>query len=478
MNVATNWQTKPCLIFNSSYPIKNKNLISCGATFSLSLRQFNLFCLNRKPIPKIILFGLFILITSCSIKGPKRTAGIDFEKPNYPQKRSNKFEYRKNKLQNKKAPDSTYKDQHIQSTSDLKGFADDMDSASLDRAINNQLAVMFEQDETSTVRLGELTITQGQLIETLQAFQKLLQKNLSQKEFNKKVSEEFLLYRVGKGKNKKVLFTGYYRPVIPASPTPTPRYRFPIYQMPVKNFQMVLRQSGIKLVGSNRGITRIRKTLSAKNWKNLTRKEIDIEGALNNQGLEVAWLENELERYFLHIQGSGVLKFPDGTLQGVRYQGSNNYSYNSIGKQMISDGVITTSEGSMQGIKKYFAKNPHNIPKYLNQNKRYIFFELSNEGAIGSGGGELVGGRSIATDKSIYPAGGLVFVKIRQPILDSNNKIKLWKPISRFVIDQDTGSAIRGKARADLYFGTGQKAGEKAGHYHEKGEAYYLIKKN
>ncbi len=429
-------------------------------------------------ISKIILFGFFILIISCSIKGPKHTKDIYTEKPKYAQKRSNKFEYRKNKLQNKKAPDSVYKNQQIKSISDLKDFKDDMDSASLDRAINNQLTVMFEQDETSPVRLGDFTITQGRLIETLQAFQKLLQKNLPQEEFNKKVSEEFLLHRAGKGKNKKVLFTGYYRPVIPASPNPSPRYRFPIYRMPAKNFQVVHRQSGIQLVGSNRGITKIRKTLSEKNWKNLTRKEIDIEGALNNQGLEVAWLENELERYFLHIQGSGVLKFPDGTLQGVRYQGSNNYSYKSIGKQMLRDGVITTSEGSMQGIKKYFAKNPNNIPKYLNQNKRYIFFEFSDEGAIGSGGGELVGGRSIATDKSIYPAGGLVFVKIRKPILNINNKIESWKPISRFVIDQDTGSAIRGKARADLYFGTGQEAGEKAGHYHEKGEAYYLLKKN
>ena len=353
-----------------------------------------------------------------------------------------------------------------------------MDPASLKRAIDNQLAVMFEQDETSPVRLGDFTLTRGRLIETLEAFQNLLQKNLPQEEFNRKVSEKFLLYRVGKGKNKKILFTGYYRPVITASPVPTPRYRFPLYQMPDKDFQMVRNQPGIRLIGSNSGIKQISKTQSGDNWRSLTREEIDSKGALDNQGLEVAWLENELERYFLHIQGSGVLEFPDGTRQGVRYQGSNKYSYNSIGKKMIRDGVITTSQGSMQEIKKYFANNPQNISKYLSQNKRYIFFTLSDEGAIGSGGGELVGGRSIATDKSIYPAGGLVFIKVRQPVLDANNKIKSWKAISRFVIDQDTGSAIRGKARADLYFGTGKEAGAKAGHYHEKGEVYYLIKKS
>ena len=445
----------------------------------LSQRQFNSPYKNYQLIPQVLLLGIYFLIASCSTKDPNRTANIYQEKPyKYGQKQDNKFDYRKNRLQTKKQPESVLKDPPIDSIADLKGFTDDMDSASLKRAINNQLAVMFEQDKASPVRLGNFTLTRGRLVETLQAFQKLLQKNLPQEEFNKKVSKEFLLYRVGKGKRKKMLFTGYYRPVIPASPIPTPRYRFPIYQMPEKDLQMVKKQSGIRLVGSKSGITKIRKIQSGKNWRSLTREEIDIKGALDKHGLEVAWLENELERYFLHIQGSGVLEYPDGRRQGVRYQGSNKYSYNGIGKLMIRDGVITTSEGSMQGIKKYFAQNPQNIPKYLNQNKRYIFFTLSDEGAIGSGGGELVGGRSIATDKSIYPAGGLVFIKVRQPVLDSNYKIKSWKPISRFVIDQDTGSAIRGNARADLYFGTGKEAGAKAGRYHEKGEVYYLIKKS
>ena len=445
----------------------------------LSQRQFNSPYKNYQLIPQVLLLGIYFLIASCSTKDPNRTTSIYQEKPyKYGQKQDNKFDYRKNRLQTKKQPESVLKDPPIDSIADLKGFTDDMDSASLKRAINNQLAVMFEQDKASPVRLGNFTLTRGRLVETLQAFQKLLQKNLPQEEFNKKVSKEFLLYRVGKGKRKKMLFTGYYRPVIPASPIPTPRYRFPIYQMPEKDLQMVKKQSGIRLVGSKTGITKIRKIQSGKNWRSLTREEIDTKGALDKHGLEVAWLENELERYFLHIQGSGVLEYPNGRRQGVRYQGSNKYSYNGIGKLMIRDGVITTSEGSMQGIKKYFAQNPQNISKYLNQNKRYIFFTLSDEGAIGSGGGELVGGRSIATDKSIYPAGGLVFIKVRQPVLDVNYKIKSWKPISRFVIDQDTGSAIRGKARADLYFGTGKEAGAKAGRYHEKGEVYYLIKKS
>ena len=431
-------------------------------------------------ISQLIILGLFSLLASCSTKGSSRTTDIySYKSERDGKNHAHKLDYRKNKpITKEKESKPVGLQPTLESMVNLKSFTDDMDPTSLQLAIDNQLKIMYGQDPASPIRLGDFTLTRSRLIETLEAFQKLLKKNISKEDFDKKVYEEFFLYRVGKGKDKKVLFTGYYRPVIPASPVPSPRYRFPIYKMPGKDFHIAETQLDIRLVRSKVGIKQNLQNKSAENWRSLTREEIDRKGALSNRGLEVAWLENELERYFLHIQGSGILEFPDGTRQGVRYQGANKYSYNGIGKLMIRDGVITTGDGSMQGIKKYFANNPQNTSKYLNQNKRYIFFSLSDTGAIGSGGGELVGGRSIATDKSIYPAGGLVFVKIRKPVLDANNKIKTWKQISRFVIDQDTGSAIRGKARADLYFGTGQKAGAMAGHYHEKGEVYYLIKKS
>ena len=443
------------------------------------LSQSNSLC-KLRLISQLIILGLFSLLASCVTKGSSRTTDIySYKSERDGKNHAHKFDYRNNKpITKEKESKPVGLQPTLESMVNLKSFTDDMDTTSLQLAIDNQLKIMHGQDPASPIRLGDFTLTRSRLIETLEAFQKLLKKNISKEDFDKKVYEEFFLYRVGKGKDKKVLFTGYYRPVIPASPVPSPRYRFPIYKMPGKDFHIAETQLDIRLVRSKVGIKQNLQNKSAENWRSLTREEIDRKGALSNRGLEVAWLENELERYFLHIQGSGVLEFPDGTRQGVRYQGANKYSYNGIGKLMIRDGVITTGEGSMQGIKKYFANNPQNIPKYLNQNKRYIFFSLSDAGAIGSGGGELVGGRSIATDKSIYPAGGLVFVKIRKPVLDANNKIKSWKKISRFVVDQDTGSAIRGNARADLYFGTGQKAGAMAGHYHEKGEVYYLIKKS
>jgi len=450
-------------------------------------QRFHSLFNKNSPLPYIIILGLFFLVASCSTTGPDSPL-----KPYHDQtgkhegSKDQDFNYRMDRLYPKEQETAKGLGQDLESFSgpatlaDLKGFADDLDRASLEKAIMNQLQAMFEQEPSTPVRLGAFTLTRGRLVETLEVFLAILQQDLPFEEFNKKISEEFVLYRVGKGKgkNKKMLFTGYYRPVIQASPIRTPLYRYPLYKMHEPGLEQVKYKSGIQLVGTHAGIKQIRKSHQEKEWRRFTRKEIDDEGVLRGLGLEVAWLKDNIERFFLHIQGSGILEFPDGSRQGVSYQGSNQYSYTGIGKLMIQDGVIDISQGSMQGIKKYFIDNPQDISKYLYQNKRYIFFTLSDEGPRGSGGGELVGGRSIATDKSIYPAGGLAFILVKQPVLDENNEIVRWQPISRFVVDQDTGSAIRGPGRADLFFGTGQKAGAKAGHYYERGEVYYLIKRS
>ena len=450
-------------------------------------QRFHSLFNKNSPLPYIIILGLFFLVASCSTKSPNSPL-----KPYHDQtgkhedSKDQDFNYRMDRLYPKEQETAKGLGQDLESFSgpatlaDLKGFADDLDRASLEKAIMNQLQAMFEQEPSTPVRLGAFTLTRGRLVETLEVFLAILQQDLPFEKFNKKISEEFVLYRVGKGKgkNKKMLFTGYYRPVIQASPIRTPLYRYPLYKMYEPGLEQVKYKSGIQLVGTHAGIKQIRKSHQEKEWRRFTRKEIDDEGVLRGLGLEVAWLKDNIERFFLHIQGSGILEFADGSRQGVSYQGSNQYSYTGIGKLMIQDGVIDISQGSMQGIKKYFIDNPQDISKYLYQNKRYIFFTLSDEGPRGSGGGELVGGRSIATDKSIYPAGGLAFILVKQPVLDENNEIVRWQPISRFVVDQDTGSAIRGPGRADLFFGTGQKAGAKAGHYYERGEVYYLIKRS
>ena len=351
-------------------------------------------------------------------------------------------------------------------------FDDDLDQASLRKVILSQLETMEFTDPSKIERLGDLMVRHGWLKETLTSFLNLTNENLPPKEFSQRLREEFIIYRVGKGKYKQVLFTGYYAPMMEASRIRTKKYRYPIYRLPEPSSrpQLIGHSTNYKIHESS--------VPNAQTWRKYTRRQIDGERILAGRGLEIAWLENDVDRFFLHIQGSGQLQFRDGTSMGAHFAGVNDYQFGGLGKHMIKDGVIDLVQGSMQGIKKYFKEHPEDIQKYLFRNKRYVFFKLSSKGnPRGSGGGELLGGRSIATDKKVYPAGGLAFVKLRKPILNDKNEIVQWEKFSRFVVDQDTGDAIRGKGRADFYFGMGDRAGAKAGHFHEWGDVFYIVKR-
>jgi membrane-bound lytic murein transglycosylase A len=347
-------------------------------------------------------------------------------------------------------------------------FFDDMDRESLKKAISNQLDAMAHKPRHHRVRLGNIRVTTQELVDTLEEFLQLLNQNLDLQEFSQQIRQKFAIYTTGRGKNKRTLFTGYYTPLIEASRVKTDEYKYPLYDMPhdLNDIRPTYQRISNRGYGFHTPPSRMP-----------TRRDIDGQNLLGNRNLEIAWLKDDLERFFLHIQGSGILQYPDGTREGVQYVGSNRYPYKSIGKQMIRDGAIVRAQGSMQGIKKYFKDNPQNIKKYLYQNKRYIFFRITERLPTGSGGAELVAGRAIATDKSLYPAGGLAFIMAKKPILDSDNNIVRWKNFVRFVLDQDTGSAIKGRGRADLYFGTGEEAGVAAGHYMQRGKLFYLVKK-
>jgi len=333
---------------------------------------------------------------------------------------------------------------------------------------------MREADLSKVVPLGPLRVSQQELVETLEEFRDLLDWDLTAEELHQEIQRKFSIIEVGRRrKNKKVLITGYYTPVIPARRHRSGSFQYPLYRKP-DNYpatRVIYRQSR----PSNRD--NAYHMFSAEEDILLTRKQIDSDFILQDQHLEVAWLQDELDRYFLHIQGSGFLSFPDGQMEAVQFAGSNEFPYRSVGQKMIRDGVITVGQGSMQGIKQYFREHPEDIPKYLYQNKRYIFFNLTDGSPRGSSGAELVGGRSIATDKSIYAAGGLAFLSAKKPVLNESLEITGWEPFSRFVVDQDTGSAIKGPGRVDLYFGVGRSAGEAAGHYMQSGKLYYLLKK-
>lgn len=251
----------------------------------------------------------------------------------------------------------------------------------------------------------------------------------------------------GKG---NVIFTGYYIPEVEGSLHPSDKYRYPLYRPP----------NDLK-----------------KDSTYLTRIDIDGEHALAGRGLEIAWLADPVEAYFLHIQGSGTIRLPDGSTIGVHYAGNNGHLYTSIGKLMLEFGLIKPGEANIIGLKSYLREHQEHMSEILYQNPRYIFFKLNNAGAKGSIQVPLTAGHSIATDPSLFPRGGLSFIRTTAPVVDQSGKVLKWEPVNRFVLNQDEGGAIKGPGRVDLFWGAGVDAEHSAGSMKEQGELYFILQK-
>jgi len=210
-----------------------------------------------------------------------------------------------------------------------------------------------------------------------------------------------------------------------------------------------------------------------------SRREIDTEGALQGKGLEIVWLKDPWERFVLHIQGSGQVRLPDGNTLRVGYAASNGRPYRSIGRYLIDQGFLNEKDISMERVRKFMQNNPGSAEEIFSYNERYIFFRiiLDSEGPQGALGVPLTPGRSIAADLTIFPPGALAYLMSRQPELDESGNVVGWKPLRRFVLNQDTGGAIKGPGRVDLFFGSGERAGTAAGEMREEGRIYLLLAK-
>jgi membrane-bound lytic murein transglycosylase A len=247
-----------------------------------------------------------------------------------------------------------------------------------------------------------------------------------------------------------VFITGYYEPHVTGSRIKTLDYDTPLYRAP-------------------EDLEKIRPFY--------TREEIDQLKVLDGQGLELAWL-TPLDAFFIQIQGSGVVNFIDGGIKRFGYAGQNGHPYVPIGKFLLDK--IKKEEMSMQKIKNYLGSiSKDEMHSYLIKNPSYVFFtELSGEAKTASGA-EVIPGRTIATDSRFFPKGALAYLEVFEPVYtdidDTNNLVYQFRP--RFVFDHDTGGAIKGGGRVDLYFGSGMYHALKAGGMKERGKLYYLVPK-
>lgn len=238
------------------------------------------------------------------------------------------------------------------------------------------------------------------------------------------------------------LFTGYFEPELDGSLRRTDRFRYPIYAMPSE--ARVLQP-----------------------W--LSRREILETDVMEGRGLEIAWVDDPVELFFLQVQGSGRIRLPDGRKLRVGYGGANGHQYKSIGMELVRRGVYEAHQVSAQVIKNWVRRNAEDGTELLYHSPSYVFFrEVSDvpadRGPLGAMNRSVTALRSVAVDPAFVPLGAPVWLE-----KDGKN------PIRRLMIAQDTGSAIKGAQRADVFFGTGDEAGRKAGRLRDPGQMMVLM---
>lgn len=334
----------------------------------------------------------------------------------------------------------------------LPDFAvDDLDLASLREAIVHERRAPRAMGPGS---LGGVAATRSDLLATLEKLEDLLAAELDGKALAAAIKKEFACYRsVGSDGEGKVLFTAYHSPCYPASRTRSDRFPAAVRRTPAE-------------LARGEGAFR-------PDAPFLTRKEIDGEGKLDGRGLEICWMAR-LDAYLLEVQGSGSARLEDGTIIGLQCDRSNGHPYTSLGKELVKDGKLTLAEASIPAIRAYFAAHPDEEVGYLHRNASYVFFQESKAPPLGCAGAPVTAGRSIATDKRLFPTGALAFVVVDIPVIEGG-KVAGWRRRGRFVIDQDTGGAIVGPGRVDLYLGADDAAEQAAGVMKQDGAIYFLL---
>ena len=255
----------------------------------------------------------------------------------------------------------------------------------------------------------------------------------------------FAAYRVMDGGNDEGFFTGYYEPELRGARKSGGRFRYPLYARP-------------KDLPNN------------ATTPYFSRVEIN-KGALSGKGLELLWVDDPVDAFFLHVQGSGRVVLDNGQAVRVGFAGHNNRPYTAIGRVLLDRGALPKDGVSMQSIRAWLAANPDKAAATMAENARYVFFQLQEgDGPIGSQGVALIPGRSLAVDRSFMPLGAPVW-------LDSTDPLERSRPLRRLLVAQDTGTAIRGVIRGDVFWGAGPEAANRAGRMQEKGRYYVLLPK-
>ena len=330
----------------------------------------------------------------------------------------------------------------------------------LEDAIDNSISWFSLPSSKQWFPIGEITHTQAQ--DTVIELRTLLTHSESQEAFITELQSKFDIYKsIGCDGNGTVLFTGYYSPDFHASTVQSAQYSSPLYQRPDD-----------LMTDPNTGEPLGRKNAdgSVSSWP--TRIEIESSGMLN--GTELVWVEDDLDAYIIHVNGSARLRMDNGDLMYVGYAGKTDRPYSGLGQSLMDAELISSDDISLRSIQRMYDKDPAKVKKFIDKNESYVFFtEYSGSNwPAGSLGVPVTQERSIATDKKIFPRGSIVLVDTKVKSLTGEEHSFI-----QFMTDQDTGGAIQAPGRADLFMGVGPTAGIRAGNQYAEGQLYYLFLK-
>jgi membrane-bound lytic murein transglycosylase A len=286
--------------------------------------------------------------------------------------------------------------------------------------------------------------------------------------------EYFLPLRISRLGEDAGFVTGYYEPVLDGSRTQTDLNNVPVYRRPSNLFVRGFTQDSVGL--PNKGHV-YRKIGRRKLVPYYDRAEIE-DGAIAGRGLEICWLKDQTDLLFAQIQGSARIHLEDGSTVRINYDAHNGYPYTPVGRILIDRGIIPKDQMSMQKIREWMEQNPDGANELRRQNRAYVFFRevpLSDKDeAVGAQGVPLTPGRSIAVDRSLHVYGTPFFIEGELPIQSEQSKT----PFHRLMVAQDTGSAITGPARADIYYGAGAEAGRISGRFRHNMQFVMLVPKS
>ncbi len=267
---------------------------------------------------------------------------------------------------------------------------------------------------------------------------------------------QFTPFRVADKLGGESLFTGYYEAELRGAKWPGGRYQVPLYRQP----DDLVKVAGTGTVG---------RMEEGELVPYFTRAEIE-DGALHGQNQELLWVDDPVDAFLLHVQGSGQVRLPDGGSVRVGFAGHNGHEFYAIGRALIASGALTSEDVSMQAIRDWLRANPGQAGELMNRNARYIFFQfIEGDGPVGAANVALTPERSLAIDHAYIPYHAPVWLDTTWPSSD--------RPLQRLMLAQDTGSAIKGPVRGDFFWGFGEPALAMAGRMKQKGALYLMLPK-